>query len=111
MAPWVIAAPVARIVEDDRGRIITAEGSIVAHVVPQSPGDGLALGHDRHGGVVAVQTLGGQRVGLDQLVDRHERETGRADLVGERRYAERYAFAGKALGLAVERLMLAVLVE
>jgi len=58
-----------------------------------------------------VQALGSQSVGLDQLVDRHERETGRTDLVGERRDAERHAFVGKALSLAVERLMLAVLVE
>jgi len=33
------------------------------------------------------------------------------NLVGERRHAEWHTFAGKALGLAVERLMLAVLVE
>ena len=34
-----------------------------------------------------------------------------ADLVGQRRQAERHAFPGVALGLAVERLMLAELLE
>jgi hypothetical protein len=34
-----------------------------------------------------------------------------SDLVGERREAQGHAFAGVALGLAVERLMLAVLLE
>ena len=111
VASWAIAAPVGRIVEDDRGRITASEGPVVAHVIPQSAGNGLALGHDRHGGVVAVQPLGGQRVGLDQLVDRHERQTGGTDLVGERGHAEWHAFMREALGLAVERLMLPVLVE
>jgi hypothetical protein len=34
------------------------------------PGDRLAPGQDRHGGVVAVQTLGGQNMGLDQCSER-----------------------------------------
>ena len=74
-------------------------------------GDGLALGHDRHGSVAAVQALCGQRVPVDQLVDGHERQTGSTDVVGERRHAQRHTFLQEAFGLAVERLMLAVLVE
>ncbi len=84
MASWAIAAPVGRIVEDDRGWITAAKGTIVAHVIPQSAGEGLALGHDRHGGIVTVQSLGSECMGLDQLVDRHERQTSGPDLIGER---------------------------
>ena len=58
-----------------------------------------------------MQSLGGQDMRLDPPVERHERERSRADLVGERRQAQRHAFAGEALGLAVERLVLAVLLE
>lgn len=57
MAPWVIATPIARIVEDDRGGIIITEGSIVADVVPQSPGDGLALTRASEGITAAPSVL------------------------------------------------------
>ena len=111
MRARMLAAPIARIVEQRRRRVGTGERAVVAHVHPQSGDIGLALGHDRHGGVVAVQPLGGKDVGLDQPVERHQREGGGADLIGERRDAERHAFAGEPLGLAVERLVLAVLLE
>ena len=111
MRPWMLAAPVARVVEQRRRRIGAGERPVIADVDPQSGGIGLALGHDRHGRIVAVQSLGGQDMGLDQPVERHQREGGGADLVGERRDAERHAFAGEALGLAVERLVLPVLLE
>ena len=42
---------------------------------------------------------------------RHERRGAGAHLVGERRQAERHAFAGIALRLAVQRLMLAKFLE
>jgi hypothetical protein len=58
-----------------------------------------------------MEPLGGHDMGLDQRVQRRQRRGDRADLVGERRQAELDAFAGVALGLAVERLMLAVLLE
>lgn len=97
--------------EQCRRRIGAGERPIVAYIDPE-PGDiGLALRHDRHGGVIAVQPFGGQHVSFDQPVKRHQREGSGTDLVGERRYAERHAFAGETLGLAVERLMLAVLLE
>ena len=52
------------------------------------PLDRLALGQDRHGGVVAVQPLGGQNVALDQRMKwLQNRRTG-ADLVGQRRQAQ-----------------------
>ena len=50
-------------------------------------------------------------MGLDQRVQRRERRGGGADLVGERREAELDALAAVALGLAVQRLVLAELLE
>ena len=55
--------------------------------------------------------LGGEDVGADEIVERAQNHGAAADLVGERREAEIDAFAGIALGLAVERLMLPVLLE
>ena len=52
-----------------------------------------------------------QNVRLDELVDRHQRVSSGADLIGQGRDAERHAFAGKTLGLAVERLVLPILLE
>ena len=107
----VLAAAVARVVEQRRWWIGAGERPVVADVHPQ-PGDvGLELGHDRHGGVIAVQPFGGQHMGLDAPIERHENGRGRADLIGERGDAERDAFAREPLGLAVERLVLPVLLE
>src|SRR3546814_15280395 len=50
-------------------------------------------------------------MGLDQAIDRHQRMGAAADLIAERRCAERHALTGKPLGLAVERLVLPVLLE
>ncbi len=57
-----------------------------------------------------MEPLGGHDMRLDQRVQRRQRRGDRAHLVGERRQAEFDAFAGVALGLAIE-LMLAVLLE
>jgi hypothetical protein len=48
---------------------------------------------------------------LDQAIDRHQRMGAAADLITERRCAERHALAGEPLRLAVERLVLPVLLE
>lgn len=50
-------------------------------------------------------------MGFEPLEQRHQRRGAGADLVGERRQAERHAFAGIAFSLAIERLMLAELLE
>jgi hypothetical protein len=70
----MLAASVARVVEQRRRRTGAGEWPVIAHVDPQSGGIGLALGQDRHGGVVAMQSLGGHDMGLDQPVERHQRE-------------------------------------
>jgi hypothetical protein len=48
---------------------------------------------------------------LDQRMDRLERSGAGPDLVGQRREADLGAFLGVALGLAVQRLVLAELLE
>src|SRR5437879_2902952 len=40
----MLAAAVARVEEGGRGRIGSGEGPIVAHIGPEAPGSGLALG-------------------------------------------------------------------
>ena len=63
----------------------------------------------RYRGVIAVNALGGQHMRADQRHQRRQRRRAGADPVGQRRDAEIDALAGKALALAVERLMLAEL--
>ena len=50
-------------------------------------------------------------MGFDQPAERHQRMTCRPDLIGQGRDAERNTLTGKALGLAVERLVPAILLE
>jgi len=98
-------------VEQRCRRIGAGEGAIIAHVDPQPCSISLALGQDRHGRIVAVQTLGSQRMRFDQPVERHQRKGSCPDLIGKRRGAQRHPFAGKPLGLTVEGLVLPVLLE
>lgn len=58
-----------------------------------------------------MQALGGENVGFDPAIEGHKRKIGCADLIGQCRQAERHAFAGETLRLAVQGLVLAVLVE
>src|SRR5690349_1608350 len=102
----MLGAAIARVVEDSSGRRPPGERPVVAHVDPQSAGVGLALGEYRDGRVVAVQALGCEDMRLEALEERHQRRSARADLVGERRQAQRHALAGVALSLAVKRLVL-----
>ena len=58
-----------------------------------------------------MQPLGGQDMGFNALEERRQRRGAGAHLVGEGGQAQRHAFSGVALGLAVERLMLSELLE
>src|SRR5438477_2342435 len=107
----MLAGPIARVVEHRRRRSRPAERTIVAHINPTSPGIGLALGQDRHGGVVAVQPLSGEDMCLDPPEEGCQHRTAATHLIGQGRQAEGYALPGVAFGLAVERLMLPVLLE
>ena len=85
----MLAAAVARIVEE-HCRLALAERSVVADIGPEPAGDRLALGEHRHGRVVAVQPLGGEHMGADQLVERrqggrHRRRHGRPSSRGRDR--------------------------
>ena len=107
----MLAGAIARVEEDRRRRIGAAEGPVVADIGPEPAGVGLALGQHRHGRVVAVHARAGEDMRRDQIVERPQRSGAAADLVGQRRQAQLDAFVGIALALAVERLMLAVLLE
>ena len=107
----MLAGPIARVIEHSCRRCRPAERLVVAHIDPYSAGVGLAFGQDWHRGVVAMQSLGAQDVGLDALEQRRQHRRAAADLVGQGRQADRHAFLGIALGLPVERLMLAKLLE
>ena len=58
-----------------------------------------------------MQPLGRQDMALDQRMKRLQDRRAGADLVGQRRHAQIDAFAPIALALAVQRLMLAELLE
>jgi hypothetical protein len=81
----MLAGPIARVIEHCRRRRRPAEGLVVANINPDSAGVGLAFGQDRHRGVVPMQSLGAQDVGLDALEQRRQRRRAAADLVGQRR--------------------------
>jgi hypothetical protein len=68
------------------------------------PLDRLALGQDRHGGVIAVQPLGGQNVAFDQSINRLQGYRTGTDLIGQRRQAQIDAFPPVALALPVQGL-------
>ena len=97
----VRAAAIARVVEHRRRRIGAAERLVVAHIGPTSGDGAFTRGQDWHGGVVAVQTLGGHDVGFDAPQQRREHRAACADGVGCGGERDRHAFAGVALDLAV----------
>ncbi len=61
---------------------------------PDATGIGLALRQERHG-VVAMQSLGGQNMRLDQSMDGLERCGAGSDLVDQGREAEIDPFSGE----------------
>ena len=103
--------PVGREVEQRGRRRAAGEGAVVADIGPEPRGLRPAARQQRHRRVVAVEPLGRQHMGPDQRMDRLQRHRAGADLVGQRREAEVDAFAGIALGLPVQRLMLPELLE
>ena len=98
----MLAGAVARVIEHRCRRHGAAERAIVAHVNPTSPGVGLALGQDRHRGVVAMQSFGCEDVGFNTPEDRFQHRAAGPHLVSQGRQAQRHAFFGIAyfLGLA-----------
>src|SRR5258708_32285010 len=67
MPVGVLAVAIARVEEQRCGRVGTGERPIVPDISPYPANDSLAFGEHRHGGVVAVQTFGGEHVPADQF--------------------------------------------
>jgi hypothetical protein len=61
---------IGRVEEHRRGRISAVEGTVVSHVGSNTSGVTVALGQHRHGGVAAMDPLGGKHMRLDQLLKR-----------------------------------------
>ena len=102
---------IARGVIGRRRRCAPSKWPVVADINPDVTLDRLALGQNRHGGVIAMQSLSSEHVALDQRVKRLQDRSTCADLVGQRRYAQLDALAAVAFALPVERLVLAELLE
>jgi len=107
----MLAEPVARVEEHRSRRCPPTERPVIAHIGPTSPDDGLAPGQHRHRGVVAKQTVGGQDVSQKAIMDGPQHRAARPNLIGQRGETQRHTLGRVALGLAVEMLMLALLLE
>ena len=107
----MLTGPIARVIEHRPRRRLPTKRLVVAHIDPDPAGVGLAFGENRDPGVVAMQSLGAQHVGLEAPEQRRQRRRAAADLVGQGRQTDRHALLGIALRLSVERLMLAKLLE
>src|SRR5579872_4526057 len=97
---------------EDRGwRTPPAEWSVVANIDPRPAGHRLASGKDRYGRVVAVHPVTSEHMRSDEVIERPQERDTAADLVGQGRQAEINTLPPIALGLAIERLVLAKLLE
>jgi hypothetical protein len=76
--------PVAGGVINRRRRFVAAKGPVIPDIGPNMPLDRRAFRQDRHRGVVAVQPLRRQDMGLDQGVERQRNHSAGADLIGQR---------------------------
>ena len=111
MALRMLALAVARVIKHRRRRRCSAKRPVVANIDPASPRIGLALGQNRDRRVITVQALSRHDMGLDESQQRIERRAARPHGVGHGRQADRHTFPSIALGLPVQGLMLAELLE
>ena len=111
MMRGMFAPAVAGSIVERRRRRPAAERPIVSNIGPDALRHRLALGKDRHRGVVPVQALSSEDMGLDQRVKGLQNRDAGTDLVGEGRDAEIDALPGIAFALAVQGLMLPELLE
>src|SRR6201985_1976706 len=88
MLLWMRTATIGRVEEHGCRRIWAGKRTVVAHVRPEPAGPGLALGQDRHRGVIRVDALGGEDVAPDRIDQRHQGCRGGTDPIRERRYVE-----------------------
>ena len=106
-----VDSAVARVIEHRRWWAATSERPVIARIDPTSACDRFAFGKHGHGRIIAMQALGCENVCLYSLQDRLQNGATGANLIGERRQAGRHALACLALGLPVQRLMLAELLK
>ena len=111
MALRMLAFAVARVIEHRRRRRCPTEWRVISDIDPTSADIGLAFGQDRHRGVITVQALSRQNMRLDKPQYWAQRHAARPHGVRHRRQADRHAFPSIALGLPVQGLMLAELLE
>ena len=111
MRLWMFTAAIARIVEQRRRRCGAAERAIVADIRQDPSRVGLELGKHRNRGVVTMQALSRKDMRRKEHMQWAQCRCTGANLVGERRQAELDALQRIAVALAVERLMLAELLE
>jgi hypothetical protein len=111
MALRMLAFAVARVIEHRRRRHCPTEWRVISDIDPTSADIGLAFGQDRHRGVITVQALSSKNMRLDKPQHRVQRNAARPHGVRHRRQADRHAFPSIALGLPVQGLMLAELLE
>ncbi len=111
VSPGMCSAAIARIVKHRGRRRRSAERAVITHIDPRAGDVGLAAGQHRHGGIIAMQPRGGEDMRLDTLKDRRQHRAAGANLVGQRRQAERHAFLGVAFSLPIKRLVLSELFE
>ena len=62
MLHGMLVLSIARGVIERRRRCVTAKGPVVTDIRPDAPRHRLALGQDRHGRIVAMQSFGSQDV-------------------------------------------------
>ena len=107
----MLARAIARVIEHRRRRILAAEGPVIADIDPASPVSVLPLAST--GTVVSspCSRSAANTWASNALEDRVQHAAAGADLIGQRRQAQRYAFTGVALGLPVQWLMLAELLK
>jgi len=71
----------------------------------------LVFGQQRQRRIIGMEPIAAQHMALEQHEQRFGDHAHHADLVGKGREAERHAFGGEAVALAVERLVQAVFLE
>jgi len=106
----MLAASARRIRVDDSRRAGSAPGPVIARDRPEVAGLGLAAPgiEHRHWRLVDGEFGGGQEIGLEPLVQRHQLRGRIADPEGERRAIKLDALGGQHFGLAIQRQMPAV---
>src|SRR6202035_2928114 len=78
----MLSGAIARVIEHGAWRGLSTKRLVVAHIDPDPAGEGLAFGQDRYRGVVAMQALRAQHVGLEAFEQRRQCRRAAADLIG-----------------------------